>query len=201
MGKLIMIRHAQSEGNAVRRFTISPDAAGITELGRRQAAAAAAVVKRMYQPARLIASTYLRARETGRIIADTVGIPMELEHGLREQSLGELAGAPYDSVRDDPSFDPARSWLWRPAGGESHADVRARAGPILDRIAAQYARDEIVIVSHGGVMRALWAHVTGTWEGAPIPPNCAIVLIEHEAGSYGAPQLIHGEAPAREFLG
>jgi broad specificity phosphatase PhoE len=58
-----------------------------------------------------------------------------------------------------------------------------------------------VIVSHGGVMRAVWAHVTGKWEDAHVPPNCGIVVIEHRNGRYGHPVVLHGESPARESGG
>ena len=68
MGKLIMVRHGESEGNAIRRFTTSGEAK-ITELGRRQAHEAALRIKHKFQPARVIASTFARARETGLIIA------------------------------------------------------------------------------------------------------------------------------------
>lgn len=199
-GKLIMVRHGESEGNAIRHFTTTPEAK-ITELGRRQAYEAALKIKEMFQPTLVIASTYARARETGRIIADELGIPIEFEAGFREQSLGRLAGLPYESVQNDPTFDPTQPWLWRPPGGESHVDVRARVAPVLDRVAMQYSDRELVIVSHGGVMRTVWAHVTGTWNDAHVPPNCGIVLIEHEAGRYSQPKVIHGGEPARDSGG
>jgi broad specificity phosphatase PhoE len=200
MGKLIMVRHGESEGNAIRHFTSTPEAK-ITELGRRQAREAALKIKQMFAPALVIASTYARARETGRIIADELGIPLEFEAEFREQSLGRLAGLPYESVQKDPTFDAKQPWLWRPPGGESHLDVRQRVAPALDRVAAEYADRELVIVSHGGVMRTVWAHVTGTWQDAFVPPNCGIVLIEHEAGRYSPPKIIHGESPARDAGG
>jgi hypothetical protein len=49
-------------------------------------------------------------------------------------------------------------------------------------------------------MRAVWAHVTGSWENAHVPPNCGIVVIEHAAGRYRHPEVVHGEA-ARESGG
>jgi broad specificity phosphatase PhoE len=200
MGKLIMVRHGESEGNAIRRFTTSGDAK-ITELGRRQAHEAALRIKLKFQPTLLIASTFARARETGRIIAGVLRIPIEYEAEFREQSLGDLAGQPYESVANDPTFDPKRSWVWRAPGGESHEDVLRRVAPVLDRVARQYPNDEIVIVSHGGVMRSVWAHVTGKWENAHVPPNCGIVVIEHESGRYRDPEVVYGESPARESGG
>ena len=200
MGKLIMVRHGESEGNAIRRFTISGDAK-ITELGRRQAHAAALRIKLKFRPTLVIASTFARARETGLIIAAELRIPIEYEAEFREQSLGDLAGQPYESVANDPSFDPKRSWVWRAPGGESHEDVLRRVAPVLDRVARQYPGDEIVIVSHGGVMRSVWAHVTGKWENAHVPPNCGIVVIEHESGRYRDPEVVYGESPDRDSGG
>ena len=200
MGKLIMVRHGESEGNAIRRFTTSGEAK-ITDLGRRQALEAAQRIKQMFQPILVIASTFARARETGLIIAAEVSIPIEYEAEFREMSLGDLAGKPYESIANDPTFDPKRSWTWRAPNGESHEDVLKRVAPVLDRVAAKYPDDEIVIVSHGGVMRAVWAHVTGKWENAHVPPNCGIVVIEHQGGRYREPEVVHGESPARESGG
>jgi broad specificity phosphatase PhoE len=200
MGKLIMVRHGESEGNAIRRFTTSGEAK-ITELGRRQAHEAALRIKLKFQPMLVIASTFARARETGRIIAVELGIPIEYEPEFREISLGDLAGQPYESIANDPTFDPKRSWVWRAPGGESHEDVLRRVAPVLDRVAAQYPDEEIVIVSHGGVMRSVWAHVTGRWEDAHVPPNCGIVVIEHESGRYREPEVMHGESSVPETGG
>ena len=200
MGKLIMVRHGESEGNAIRHFTTSGEAK-ITELGRRQALEAAKKIKLQFMPIRVIASTFARARETGLIIAAELAIPIEYEAEFREMSLGDLAGKPYDTIASDPTFDPKRSWTWRAPNGESHEDVLRRVAPVLDRVAGNYPDDEIVIVSHGGVMRAVWAHVTGKWENAHVPPNCGIVAIEHRGGRYREPVVVYGESPARETGG
>ena len=62
---------------------------------------------------------------------------------------------------------------------------KQRVGPILDRLAAEHAGEDIVVVSHGGVMMTLWAYVARTWEAAHVPSNCGMVLIEH--GRRGMP--------------
>src|SRR5258708_37044389 len=181
MGKLIMVRHGESEGNAIRRFTTSGEAK-ITDLRRSQAHEAAIRIKLKFKPTLVIASTFARARETGRIIAEHLGIPIEYEAEFREMSLGDLAGQPYESIANDPTFDPKRSWVWRAPNGESHEDVLKRVAPVLDAVAKKYPDDEIVVVSHGGVMRAAGAYRTGTREDAPVPPYVGIVGIEHHSG-------------------
>ena len=200
MGKLIMVRHGESEGNAIRRFTTSGEAK-ITDLGRRQAHEAALRIKMKYKPTLVIASTFARARETGRIIAEELGIPIQYESEFREMSLGDLAGQPYDSIANDPTFDPKHSWLWRAPNGESHEDVKKRVAPVLDEVAKKYPDDEIVIVSHGGVMRSVWAYITRKWEDAHVPPNCGIYVIEHQGGRYRDPEVVFGDSPAEESGG
>ncbi len=191
MGKLILIRHGESEGNRDRLFSTRPSELALTELGRKQARDAAARIAKRFMPALAVTSAYLRARETAEIIAALLGVPLEVEHELRERDIGDLMGKPYEVVAQDPTFDPARPWLWTPPGGESFEQVRRRVGPVLDGLALAHPRSEVIVVSHGGVMLSLWAHVGGSWDGAHFPENGGVVLVEHEEGRYlGPPKVI-----------
>jgi len=115
---------------------------------------------------------------------------LEIEDALHERDMGEFKGEPYDSMLAHSAFDPARPWLWKPPHGESFEDVKRRTAPVLDRLAIEHSGREVIVVSHGGVMMSLWAHVTGNWEGATVVPNCGIVLIEHAEGRYHPPKFI-----------
>jgi broad specificity phosphatase PhoE len=189
MGKLIMVRHGESEGNRERRFTTTPDAP-LTDLGREQAAQAARRIACLFNPRLVITSPYARARETGEIIAAALRLPVEVEPGLYERHFGYLRGQPYDAVRDDPTFETEKTWLWRPEGGESYEDVRVRVAPILERLAKRAGDGELAVVSHGGVMLTCWAHLVGHWENTHVPHNCGIVLVEYENGSFKPPQIV-----------
>jgi probable phosphoglycerate mutase len=190
MGRLILVRHGESMGNRERIFGAEPDALPLTELGYRQAQEAGKKIARLFQPVHVIASYYLRAHETARVIAEALKLPLEIEPKLHEREVGVLKGQPYEAIYTLSDYDPKRPWSWTPEGGESYADVMRRVGPILDRVAQAYRGRDVVIVSHGGVMKALWAHVTGEWEGTHTPPNCGIVLVEHSTRGYARPQVI-----------
>ena len=194
MGKLILVRHGESAGNRDRIFAISPHDVPLTELGYAQASEAGQLIAARFHPELVVSSEMLRASETARVIADVLGVPLHIEPDLHEREVGAHRGRSYDSLGQEPDFDPQRAWAWIPRGGESYEGVQARVGPILDRLATEHADKDIVVVSHGGVMTCLWAYVTGNWEGAYVPPNCGIVLMEHHAQGYGAPLIIDGES-------
>jgi ribonuclease H / adenosylcobalamin/alpha-ribazole phosphatase len=184
--RFILIRHGESEGNRERRFTTS-HLTPLTQVGRQQARAAAEWLAKRCKPDLVVVSPYVRTRQTGEIIAGHLGLDVEVEDDLRERHMGILAGQPYRIVAVDPTFDRARYWLWRPAGGEDFRDVRARAGRVLDRLAETHRGRELVVVSHGGVMAALWAHASGNWGEASVPRNCGIIITEHAEGRYKPP--------------
>ena len=182
-GRLILVRHGESEGNQVRRFSVTSDI-GLTEVGVEQAREAGRRIADRFRPATLVASPFRRAQLTADLIAREIGhrSAIRTEEDLRERSIGELAGEPYDSMRRHPTFEPERFWEWRPPGGESLVDVAARAARVLERLAAEHPQDDVVVVSHGGVMLALCAHVEGGWYRPRVASNCELLLVTHASG-------------------
>ena len=101
-------------------------------------------------------------------------LEVELEAALREQSFGVFAGQPYEALLTDASYHEGPRWQWRPQGGESLVDVYERVVPAFERIARESVERDVVLVSHGGVMLALCAFVTGTWDGLSVTPNAGV---------------------------
>ena len=200
MGKLILVRHGESEGNRDRMFAVEPRPLPLTELGYRQAREAGEKIACLFKPCKVVASNYLRAHETARVIAERFGMSVDTEDQLHEREVGELRGRSYDSIRSSPDYDPQRFWAWTPKGGESFLDVSKRVVPIIHRLAQMHLGRDVVVVSHGGVMKTLWAHFTGDWHGAYTPPNCGIVLVEHSAQGYGQPTVV-GEWAGADHTG
>jgi broad specificity phosphatase PhoE len=190
--RLILVRHGESEGNRDRTFTQNADVA-LTPVGREQARAAAHRMVPRYGPSRIVASPYTRARQTAEIIADVLGLSIELDAAFREQSFGVFAGQPYDALLSDAAYHDGPRWNWRPEGGESLNDVYERVVPALDRVARAAAGQDVVIVSHGGVMLTMCAYVTGSWEGVSVTPNAGIVVVERHGGRYTPPLKLQDE--------
>jgi broad specificity phosphatase PhoE len=200
MTNLILVRHGESSGNRERIFATSPHDLPLTELGYAQALAAARRIAQLFRPRIVVSSTYVRASETARVIAGSLGVPLEIQLDLHEREVGVHRGRPYDSFHEATDYDAERPWAWKPEGGESYEEVQARVGPVLDRLAKVHADQDVVIVSHGGVMTTLWAYAAGTWDEAHVPPNCGLVLIEHGPHGYSKPRVID-EAPGAAEAG
>lgn len=184
MGRLLLVRHGESEGNRDRIFTLTPDVP-ITARGAEQARASGVLLRECYRPVHVVSSPYLRARQTAAVIADEIGHPGQIEvvEDLRERSYGDLAGQPYDTPR--PDLDPERYWEWCPPGGETLDEVAHRVGAVLDALARDWPDEDVVVVSHGGVMLALHKHVQGAWSTPRrVTRNAGIVVVEHHGGRY-----------------
>ncbi len=189
MGRLLLVRHGESQANALRRFTES-DQNPLSPAGREQAGRAAAFLRARFAPMRIISSPFTRAQETAEIIASSLAMPIDLEPAVREQFLGTLHGQPYDAALSAPGFESLPRWQWRPPGGETLLEVQARAVPALLAIARATVGMDVVVTSHSGTIQAFWAHVEGSWEAVPPVPNCSVVLVEHDGAQFAEPELL-----------
>ena len=197
MGKLIMVRHGESEANRSRIFGASGEVP-LTEVGRRQAQELSERIGTRFRPERIVSSKFKRALETAEIIAAGLQLPLKVVDGLEERDLGCLKGRPW-AERPEASAEAANflnseeQWLWRPAGGESYEDVRRRAVAVLLALGGRYPQQDMVVVSHGAVMLSVWAHLAGGYRHARVPRNCGIMLIEYQAGVLGSPQIFEDD--------
>ncbi len=187
--RLILVRHGESEGNATRRFTRSPEVP-LTELGRAQALRAGQAIREDFDPIGVFASPYRRAQQTAEIIGGVVGLEVATEHDIREQHLGDLHGQPYDAMLETESYGRVPPWEFRPPAGETLIEVQSRAVPVVLRLAREHSRGDIVIVSHGGTTRSVWAHLERDWSTTRIVPNCSLLIVPHDGTSFGKAELL-----------
>lgn len=177
--RLLLVRHGESEGNFERCFSPNPHIE-LTDRGVEQARGAGRRIAADRAPARIVSSPFRRAIRTARLIAEELGFAgeIETERDLRERDIGELAGRPYSWMRDHHAYRPDRFWEWRPARGESLVDVQRRAAPVLERLLGEGPEGDVLVVSHGGVMLALCAHVEGSWTRPHVARNCEVLVVE-----------------------
>ena len=164
--RLVMLRHGQTNFNLGSRMQGQLDTE-LSELGHAQAAAAAEVLAKR-QPLLIVSSDLRRADDTAVALGERMGLPVRVDHRLRETHLGDWQGMTHAEV--DAAAPGARLvWrddaTWAPHGGESRVDVAARAMPVVAELVAGEpewgAVDEparpVVLVAHGGLIAALTA--------------------------------------------
>ncbi|MDP8988105.1 MAG: histidine phosphatase family protein [Actinomycetota bacterium] len=178
MTRLLLVRHAQSEWNALGRWQGWSDPA-LSELGREQARRA---IPALGWFDAVVASDLRRARDTAVILADALGLgPVAVEPRLRERDVGQWAGLTRPQIEQRWPGALDQPGGPRPPGGESPREVLFRAQRALDDLAATYGDASVLVVTHGGVVRGLERHL-GV-QPAPLP-NLGGVWLDVEEGRW-----------------
>lgn len=175
---LTLVRHGQTSANLDGVWHGSTDTR-LTALGQRQAAALARWLADHHRDvAAVYTSDLVRALDTARAIAATLGLEPRAEPALREYDLGAWEGLSFrelweryrlwDRMRADPHFAPH--------GGETPRAVVERMVAALRRIASAHRGQRVVVVTHGGgLSMALGALLDGDytrWDR--VMGNCAV---------------------------
>jgi glucosyl-3-phosphoglycerate phosphatase len=171
--RLILVRHGESTWNAEERLQGQLDPP-LSERGREQARALAGVVDDI--PAeRVICSDLGRARET----AELMGLaPGRFDERWREIDVGEWGGKTAAEI--DAQGDELTNWRGgkrKAPDGESWADFTSRVAGAADELIA--AGGTWVVVSHGGCVRVVAAHLTrADVLHLGSPPNASTTVFE-----------------------
>lgn len=113
---------------------------------------------------RIFCSDLARARQTAEIIGAGAQPPAEAMPELREINLGQWEGMSAKSIRSRFPDEWTKRGLdmenYRPAQGESFADLASRALPAF-RAVASNGEGPVLVVSHAGINRVILCHVLG----------------------------------------
>ncbi len=140
------LRHGETDYNA-RGLSQGAIDVALNDAGRAQARCAGPVLAGRGITA-IYASPMLRTRETAAIVNETLGLPVIFKGELREVIFGGMEGKPLQ-----PWFTEWMEGRATPLGAESFAQVTARAAAVLEHLLA--VPGPILIVSHGGIFRAM----------------------------------------------
>ena len=164
---------------------------GLNAEGRRQAEMMAQqlAVKPVRQ---VISSPRLRARQTAEPIAAAHGVSISIAPQIDEHDAGLWQGQEFETLKRDPHWR-----LWnekraetRPPDGESMRELQTRVVSYLDRLAAQYPRETIVLVSHAEPIRAALLHERGIpltdWMQVDVPLASVVTVTRVSAPSPAA---------------
>jgi alpha-ribazole phosphatase len=159
-----LIRHALVEENA-RAFLYGVMDVPLCEATLlEQAPMYRSLAARLPRPADWLVTPLSRTRRTAESIF-AHGYPraeLGVEPDLIEQSLGEWQGLPHHELPSRLQYPAHAFWPLagdeKPPGGESMAEVIARVGAVMERLAETHAGRDVVIVSHGGAIRGAIAH-------------------------------------------
>jgi broad specificity phosphatase PhoE len=156
--RFLLIRHAESEWNADGRWQGQADP-GLSPAGRIQAEALAKslVDERLDL---LISSDLDRARQTAERVGQALALTPVLDPRFRELDVGGWSGLRREeiAVRDPAllaSFETGDPDV-RPGGGESRREIRERVRSAAAELREMYPGRRIALVTHLGVIRALW---------------------------------------------
>ncbi len=176
MTRFHLIRHALVAESARLVLYGTMDVALCPETLAAQSGQYRALAGRLPRDAAWYVTPLRRTRSTAEAIqqAGYPAVVAGVEPDLVEQDLGEWQGLAHAEL--PPLLKRPAHVFWplageeRPPGGESMRDVIGRVGPVLERLAGTHPGEELVVVCHGGVIRAAIAHAMG------IPADAALHL-------------------------
>lgn len=164
MTTILLARHGETDWNrdGIWQGWADPP---LNETGRAQARELAEQLRDVPFDA-VYSSDLQRARETAEIAAAPHGVPVVTDPGLREIDIGSWSGLTRAEIEE--RFPDGE----RP-GGETREQHASRVLEAVERIARENPGRRILLVTHGGTMRALHGHVTDE----PFHPvaNCGVL--------------------------
>ena len=148
--RLLLLRHGQTELSVQRRYSGRGNPA-LTELGLRQAEAAARYLAQRGGIAAVLSSPLQRAYRTAATAANALGLDVTTDDDLIETDFGAWEGLTFaEAAARDP--EQHRRWLrdtsTEPPDGESFDEVLVRVLRARERIIDRYQGATVLVVSH-----------------------------------------------------
>jgi broad specificity phosphatase PhoE len=147
---VVLVRHGETEWSLSGRHTGRTDI-DLTPTGEEQAKAASTVLGQGTFDL-VLTSPMRRARKTAELAGLT---PYELDEDLREWDYGDFEGITSDEIHETIPGWTVWDGPW--PGGETDADVSARADRVVRRILHLGPGVRVAVVAHGHILRVLAA--------------------------------------------
>jgi broad specificity phosphatase PhoE len=179
---ILIARHGQSDWNQEKRWQGHADRP-LTERGREQAQVLADRLAHIELDA-VYSSDLHRARDTAAVVAESQGLDLRQLPDLREVDVGSWSGLTRAEAEERFPEGFAR---WRDGypgwkDGETYEAMTDRVLRAVDEIAAEHDGGRVLVVSHGGPIRAMHAAALGLDVHAyrrlrPVEPNARLSAV------------------------
>lgn len=161
MTRLILVRHGYTYWNEEKKYQgfadISLNPQGIEEAEKLSKRLSVEKIDRVYS------SPLKRALQTAEIVNANFNKKIHICECLKEINFGDWEGFTFDEiVRTYP--DLSQQWLdkpadMRPPNGENFRDLQERAIKVLHEIYDLNKGNNVLIVTHGGLISVLVCHI------------------------------------------
>lgn len=188
MTRIILERHGQSIGNALRKY-LGHTNLGLSELGVSQAAMATEALKDEHIDA-IWSSDLDRAYQTALPHAKLRNIEIKTSVNLRELFVGDWEGADVDYLVREHYDAFVLKWLgefgtFTFPGGESVLHGAERMYNELIKIAGENEGKVVLVATHAALIRAFWCKISNIEPakmGAafPFPTNASFTTVDFD---------------------
>lgn len=156
---LHLLRHGETEQGGGLRGSLDD---ALTEAGWAQLRAAVQADEHWDA---LVSSPLQRCARFAEELAAARNLPLQFESGLQELHFGDWEGHSAAQLMETDADDLGRFWAdpyaFTPPGGEPLLAFEARVLDAIRRLQADYQGQQLLVVTHGGVMRLLLARARG----------------------------------------
>jgi len=183
MGTLLLVRHGETEWNAEGRIQGHTDI-GLSEKGADQARSLGRRLVNLGIDA-AYSSDLKRTSQTAKLALGDRNLVLNETPELREYHKGIFEGMTLGEIQAQyPAEYPKyleKDLSYAPKGGETTRDVSTRMASIIGEIKAKHLDETVLVVSHGGVLRAAMVFLLGmrlesNWSF--VFGNCGLTIVE-----------------------
>ena len=178
MTTLLLVRHGETDWNRDGRWQGRSDTR-LNDRGREQARQLAAKLDGVDV---VYSSDLARARETADIVAQQLGLDIQVDARLRERGFGAWEGLTSEEI-EQRFADAHRRWKAGEGPGADDAEpfdaFATRIHAFLEDVLRLHPGESVLVISHGGSIRVIHALAAGLdyvrdHRSIPGVPNCAV---------------------------
>ncbi len=207
MVRVFLARHGQTPLNAVNCMQGQIDVE-LSELGKKQATALKERLKNE-KIDYIYTSPLIRAYDTANRVYEYHDCPFEIDDRIKEMNFGEWEGNPIEKIKNEGG--KAAYYFWKEpqnytiTTGETFHELIARIGDFMDMVVSKHDGENVLIVCHGMVVRAILTYiqdkdVSQMYDNPPIY-NASITIFDYDGEQVDIKVISDDQHIKKEDLG